>query len=184
MDFSSSKTKKNLEFAFAGESEATNKYSYYAKQARSDGYQQIGDIFDETSGNEQQHAKIWFKLLHNDGDVKGGVPDTLTNLADAAAGENYEWTTMYKNFAEEAREEGFDEIATLFERVGEVEKHHEERYRTIIEHIESGVVFKKDKVVAWKCLKCGYIHFDTEPPAVCPACAHPRSYYELRCENY
>lgn len=184
MDFASSKTKENLEIAFAGESKATNKYAYYAKQARKDGYQQIGNIFDETSGNEKQHAKMWFKILENDGDVKGGVPDTLANLADAAAGENYEWTDMYKNMAETAREEGFNDIAILFERVGDVEKHHEERYRKLIENIEKGVVFKNDKVVAWKCLECGYIHFATEPPTICPACSHPQAYYELRCENF
>ena len=184
MDFASSKTKENLAYAFSGESQATNKYAYYAKQARNDGYQQIGAIFDETSGNEKQHAKLWFKALINEGNTRGPIPATLTNLADAAAGENEEWTQMYKGFAETAREEGFDELAILFERVGEVEKHHEERYRKIIESLEKGTVFKNDNVVAWKCRECGYIHFGTEPPEVCPACAHPRAYYELRCENY
>lgn len=184
MDFSTSKTKENLEFAFAGESQATNKYSYYAKAARSEGYQQIGNIFDETSGNERQHAKMWFKILHSNGDVKGGVPATLANLADAAAGENQEWTHMYKEFAETAKAEGFEDIAVLFERVGEVEKHHEDRYRQLIENLENGVIFKRDNVVSWKCLECGYIHFGTEPPAICPACSHPKAYYELRCENY
>jgi rubrerythrin len=184
MDFASSKTKENLEFAFAGESQATNKYSYYAKCARSEGYQQIGNIFTETSGNERQHAKIWFKILHNDGSVNGKMPDTLANLADAAAGENEEWTHMYKGFAETARAEGFEDIAILFDRVGEVEKQHEERYRKLIEDLEQGIVFKRDKLVAWKCLECGYVHFGTEPPEVCPACSHPQGYYELRCENY
>jgi rubrerythrin len=184
MDFASSKTKGNLEYAFSGESQATNKYAYYADRARSDGYQQVGDIFDETSGNERQHAKIWFKILHNDGAIKGGIPSTLANLADAAAGEHEEWTRMYKEFAETATEEGFADIATLFERVGEVEKNHEERYRKLIEHIESGAIFKRDKVYAWKCLKCGHVHFGTEPPELCPACSHPKAYFELRSENY
>lgn len=184
MDFASSKTKENLEYAFGGESKATNKYSYYAKVARNEGYQQIGNIFDETSGNERQHAKMWFKILHNDGDVKGAMPTTLSNLADAAAGENEEWTQMYKGFAETAHAEGFEDIALLFERVGEVERHHEERYRKLIKNLEDGVVFKRDKVVAWKCLECGFIHFGTEPPEICPACSHARAYYEVRSENY
>lgn len=184
MEFASSKTKENLEYAFAGESMATNKYNYYAKAARSEGYQQIGNIFDETSANEQQHAKMWFKLLHNNGDVKGEVPKTMANLSDAAAGENEEWTRMYKEFAEVAHKEGFEDIAALFERVGEVEKHHEERYRTLIDRLEKGVVFERDEVVAWKCLKCGFVHFGTTPPDICPACAHPQAYYELRAENY
>lgn len=184
MDFASSKTKENLEYAFAGESQATNKYAYYAKAARSEGYQQIGAIFEETSGNEQQHAKMWFRALHNNGDARGAVPATAANLADAAAGENEEWTQMYKGFAETARAEGFDELAVLFDRVGEVEKNHEERYRRILDHLEKGVTFKSDNVVAWKCRECGFVHFGTEPPEVCPACAHPRAYYELRSENY
>jgi len=184
MDFASSKTKENLAFAFAGESQATNKYAYFAKQARNEGFQQIGAIFDETSGNEQQHAKMWFRALNNNGNARGAVPNTLANLAAAAAGENEEWTQMYKEFAETALEEGFDELADLFKRVGEVEKHHEERYLKIIDHLEKGVTFKNDNVVAWKCLECGYIHFGTEPPDLCPACAHPKAYYELRCENY
>jgi len=184
MDFASSQTKENLAFAFAGESQATNKYAYFAKQARSDGYEQIGAIFDETSGNEKQHAKLWFKALCNNGDTRGAIPSTLDNLEAAAAGENEEWTHMYKGFAETAREEGFNELAVLFELVGSVEKNHEERYRTIIEHLEKGVTFKNDAVVAWKCRECGYIHFGTTPPDICPACAHPQAYYELRCENY
>ncbi|MDR3137137.1 MAG: rubrerythrin family protein [Coriobacteriales bacterium] len=184
MDFSASKTKENLEYAFAGESKATNKYSYYADRARSDGYRQIGAIFDETAGNERQHAKLWFKILHNDGSIKGGIPATLANLADAAAGENEEWTRMYKEFADTAREEGFDDVALLFDRVGEIERGHEERYRTLIERLEKGEVFKRDKVYAWKCLQCGHVHFGTEPPEACPACAHPRAFFELRPENY
>ena len=166
MDFASSKTKENLAVAFAGESQATNKYAYYAKQARAEGYQQIGNIFDETSANEKAHAKMWYKALSNEGDARGAVPDTVANLAAAAAGENAEWTRMYKEFAATAREEGFDQLAALFELVGEVEKHHEERYRQIIEHLEKGATFKNDNVVAWKCLECGYIHFGTEPPEV------------------
>ncbi|MDR2035784.1 MAG: rubrerythrin family protein, partial [Coriobacteriales bacterium] len=158
MDFESSQTKKNLAFAFAGESQATNKYAYFAKAARSEGYQQIGAIFDETSGNEQQHAKMWFRALQNSGDARGAVPKTLDNLEAAANGENEEWTQMYKEFAETAKAEGFAELAVLFERVGEVEKHHEERYRRIIDHLQKGVTFKSDKVVAWKCLECGFIH--------------------------
>ena len=184
MDFASSKTKENLEFAFAGESQATNKYSYFAKQARSEGYQQIGAIFDEISGNEREHAKMWFKALNNEGNCRGALPDTLANLAAAAAGENEEWTQMYKEFSETAREEGFIQLSNLFKLVGEVEKHHEERYRQIIDHLEKGVTFKNDKVVAWKCLECGYVYFGAEVPEICPACAHPRAYYELRCENY
>jgi rubrerythrin len=184
MDFATSKTKENLEYAFSGESQATNKYSYYADKARSEGYQQVGAIFDETSGNERQHAKIWFKILHNDGSVKGGVPSTLANLADAAAGENEEWTQMYKEFAATAKDEGFEDIAILFERVGEIEKHHEERYRKLIADLESGVVFKRDMVCSWKCLKCGHVHFGTEAPKICPACSHPQGYFELRDENY
>ncbi|MCL2528932.1 MAG: rubrerythrin family protein [Coriobacteriia bacterium] len=184
MDFASSKTKENLATAFAGESQATNKYAYFAKQARNEGYQQIGAIFDETSGNERQHAKMWFRALCNDGNARGAVPNTLANLAAAAAGENEEWTQMYKEFAQTAREEGFDELAVLFEHVGEVERHHEERYLKILEHIEKGTTFKSESEVAWKCLECGFIHFGTEAPDLCPACAHPKAYYELRCENY
>jgi rubrerythrin len=183
-DFASSRTKANLEAAFSGESQATNKYSYYADKARKEGYQQIGNIFDETSGNERQHAKMWFQILHSGGKVRGAVPATLENLADAAGGENYEWTEMYATFAKEAREEGFTEIAELFEAVGAIEKDHEERYRTLIDRLEKGEVFKRDKVYAWKCLKCGHVHFGEEPPVSCPACGHPKGYFELRSENY
>jgi rubrerythrin len=183
-DFATSKTKANLEAAFSGESQATNKYSYFSDKARQEGYQQIGDIFAETSGNERQHAKMWFQILSADGAVRGAVPTTSDNLLAAAAGENYEWTTMYKDFAADAREEGFDEIATLFEAVGAVEKDHEERYKLLTERLEKGEVFKRDKVYAWKCLKCGHVHFGTEPPKACPVCAHPTAYFELRSENY
>jgi rubrerythrin len=164
-----SKTKANLEAAFAGESQATNKYAYYAEKARQEGYQQIGDIFEETSGNERMHAKRWFAILHNDGATNIKIPPTVTNLVDAAAGENYEWTEMYKGFAETAREEGFEDIATLFDAVGAVEKEHEERYLLLKERLEKGEVFKRDGVKSWKCLKCGHIHFGTEAPAACPA---------------
>jgi rubrerythrin len=183
-EFATSKTKANLEYAFAGESKATNKYAYYADKARGEGYQQIGAIFDETSLNERQHAKLWFRALCNDGSVKGPVAATSVNLADAAAGENEEWTQMYKDFAEEAKAEGFDELALLFERVGEVEKGHEERYLKLLERLEKGEVFKRDNVYAWKCLKCGHVHFGTEPPELCPVCSHPKGYFELRSENF
>jgi rubrerythrin len=184
VDFATSKTKANLEVAFSGESQATNKYLYYSDKARKEGYQQIGDIFAETAGNERQHAKIWFQILHSGGKVRGAVPSTLENLADAAAGENYEWTDMYENFAREAREEGFDEIAELLAGIGAIEKDHEERYRKLIERLEAGEVFKRDTVYAWKCLKCGHIHFGEEPPVCCPVCGHPKGYFELRAENY
>jgi rubrerythrin len=183
-DFATSKTKANLEAAFAGESQATNKYAYYASKARQEGYQQIGNIFEETSGNEREHAKMWFKVLHSGGAARGTVPGTLENLADAAAGENYEWTDMYATFAKEAREEGFNEIAELFDGVAVVEKEHEQRYRKLIERLEAGEVFKRDKVYAWKCLNCGHIHFGEVAPDVCPVCAHPKAYFELRSENY
>jgi rubrerythrin len=183
-DFATSKTKANLEAAFSGESQATNKYSYYADKARQEGYQQIADIFAETSGNERQHAKMWFQILMSAGEVRGCVPKTAQNLLDAASGENYEWTTMYADFATEARAEGYEDIATLFEAVGAVEKDHEARYRLLAERLEAGAVFKRDKVYAWKCLKCGHVHFGTEPPEFCPVCAHPRAYFELRSENY
>lgn len=173
------KTEANLMAAFAGESQATNKYAYYASKAKKDGYVQIAKIFEETSGNEREHAKLWFKLLHN-----GGVPDTLTNLADAAEGENYEWTDMYATFAKEAREEGFDHIANLFEGVAEVEKHHEERYRKLFRNIDEKIVFSRDGDCMWHCLNCGHIHFGKEAPELCPVCAHPRAYFQLAANNY
>jgi rubrerythrin len=183
-DFASSKTKANLETAFSGESQATNKYSYYSDKARQEGYQQIGDIFAETSGNERQHAKMWFKILSSNGEGRGAVPGTIQNLNDAADGENYEWTDMYATFATEARAEGYNEIAALFDAVAAIEKGHEERYRKLIERLEKGEVFKRDKVYAWKCLNCGHIHFGEEAPKLCPACAHPQAYFELQSENY
>lgn len=172
------KTEQNLNAAFAGESQARVKYQFYASKAKKEGYEQIAAIFQETSDNEKEHAKIWFKLLHD------GVADTMTNLKDAAAGENYEYTDMYKKFAEEAREEGFNEIAELFEKVGEIEKHHEERYLKLVKNIEEGMVFKGDGVTVWKCRNCGYIHIGDSAPEVCPVCNHPQSYFEIQAENY
>ena len=172
------KTEQNLNAAFAGESQARVKYQFYASKAKKEGYEQIAAIFQETSDNEKEHAKIWFKLLHD------GVADTMTNLKDAAAGENYEYTDMYKKFAEEAREEGFNEIAELFEKVGEIEKHHEERYLKLVKNIEEGMVFKGDGVTVWKCRNCGYIHIGDSAPEKCPVCDHPQSYFEIQAENY
>ncbi len=179
MELKGSKTEKNLEAAFAGESMARNKYTYYASQAKKEGYEQIADIFLETAENEKEHAKLWFKALHGN-----KVPKTVENLKDAAAGENYEWTSMYADFAKVAKEEGFDEIAALFEAVGGIEKHHEERYADLLKNIEGGVVFKKDKVVMWKCRNCGYIHVGESAPEVCPVCKHPQSFFEVRATNW
>ena len=176
-DLKGTKTEKNLQTAFAGESQARNKYTYYASKAKKDGYEQIAAIFEETANNEKEHAKLWFKLLH------GGIPDTLTNLADAAAGENYEWTDMYATFAKEAKEDGFDYIAKLFEGVAKIEKRHEERYRKLIENIEGGLVFSRDGDMIWECRNCGHIHIGKEAPEVCPVCAHPRAYFELHKTN-
>ena len=173
------RTEANLMAAFAGESQATNKYSYYASKAKKDGYVQIANIFEETARNEREHAKIWFKLLHD-----GGVPDTMANLADAAAGETYEWTDMYATFAKEAREEGFDEIAFLFDGVAAIEKEHEERYRKLLANIEGGLVFSRDGDMIWQCGNCGHIHVGPKAPQVCPVCAHPQAYFELRAQNY
>jgi rubrerythrin len=179
MNLKGTKTEQNLMAAFAGESQARNKYSYYASKAKKDGYVQIANIFEETAANEKEHAKLWFKYLHG-----GAVPSTEENLKDAADGENYEYTDMYAKFAVEAREEGFNEIAELFEKVGEIEKHHEERYRKLIENIEKGMVFKGDGVTVWKCRNCGYIHIGDSAPEVCPVCNHPQSYFEIQAENY
>ena len=173
------RTEANLLAAFAGESQARNKYTYYASRAKKDGYEQIAALFTETAENEKEHAKIWFKLLHD-----GAVPDTVTNLKDAAAGENYEWTDMYAAFAKEAREEGFTEIAALFEGVAKIEKEHEERYLALLKNIEDGVVFKKDNVRVWKCRNCGHIHVGESAPEVCPVFAHPQAYFELQEKNY
>ena len=179
MDIKGSKTEKCLEAAFAGESQAHTKYLYYASKAKSEGYEQIASIFTETALNEKEHAKLWFKYLHD-----GAVPDTLTNLNDAADGENYEWTDMYDDFAKVADSEGFDEIAAKFRAVGAIEKRHEERYRTLIANIEGGLVFSRDGEKIWICRNCGHICVGKEAPELCPVCAHPRSYFELLSENY
>ena len=179
MELKGSKTEANLNAAFAGESMARNKYTFYASQAKKEGYEQIADIFLETAENEKEHAKLWFKALHGN-----AMPKTVENLKDAAAGENYEWTTMYADFAKVAKEEGFDQIAALFEGVGGIEKHHEERYNDLLRNIEGGVVFKKDKVVMWKCRNCGYIHVGETAPEVCPVCKHPQSFFEVRATNW
>lgn len=179
VDFESSQTKKNLEYAFAGESQAHTKYQYYASQAKKEGYVQIQQIFLETSLNEKEHAKLWFKYLHG-----GAVPDTLTNLLDAAAGENGEWTEMYAEFAATAKEEGFTEIAAKFKMVGDIERAHEERYRKLAEHVEAGDVFERAGVKVWKCLNCGHLHVGAKAPKVCPVCMHPQSYFEEQAVNY
>lgn len=178
MELKGSKTEKNLMAAFAGESQAHTKYLYYASKAKKDGYVQIGKLFEETAKNEKEHAKIWFKLLHD------GMPSTLANLADAANGENYEWTDMYAGFAQEAKEEGFDEIAFLFEEVAKIEKEHEERYRKLIANIEGGLVFSRDGEKIWQCSNCGHIVIGKAAPEVCPVCAHPQAYFEIKAENY
>lgn len=172
------KTEANLQAAFAGESQAAIKYSYYASQAKKDGYEQISDIFTETSGNEKEHAKLWFKLLHD------GIQETPVNLKDAAAGEHYEWTDMYVAFAADAREEGFDDIAKMFEGVASVESEHEARYLKLFENIEKGTVFVRGQEVMWKCRNCGHIHVGKTVPDLCPVCAHPKAHFELRAQNY
>ncbi len=179
MELKGSKTESNLMAAFAGESQARNKYTFYASQARKDGYEQIADIFEETANNEKEHAKMWFKELHD-----GNIPDTLTNLKDAASGENYEWTEMYKEFAETAKEEGFNDIARLFEEVGKIEKHHEERYMKLVGNIEDNLVFSKGEETVWICRNCGYVFVGKKAPAICPVCKHPQSFMELKAENY
>jgi len=173
------KTEANLQEAFAGESQARNKYSYYASQAKKDGYNQIAAIFEETAANEKEHAKLWFKLLHD-----GKVPDTLTNLNDAAEGENYEWTDMYDRMAKEADEEGFVEIAALFRGVAAVEKEHEERYKKLIANVEGGLVFSRDGDTIWQCMNCGHIVVGKKAPQLCPVCAHPQAYFQIKPENY
>ena len=177
MELKGSKTETNLMAAFAVESEARNKYTYYASKARKEGYEQIADLFEETAANEREHAKLWFKLIH-------GIGTTEENLKDAAAGENYEWTDMYATFAKEAREEGFDRIAALFEGVAAIEKEHEERYLKLLENVENGLVFSKDGDTNWKCGNCGHIHIGKEAPKVCPVCAHSQAYFEVKAENY
>ena len=173
------KTEQNLKEAFAGESMARNKYTYFASKAKKDGYVQIAAIFEETAANEKEHAKMWYKYLNG-----GGISDTMTNLADAAAGENFEWTDKYNRMSREAREEGFDEIADTFEMVGAIEKHHEERYRKLLKNIEDKRVFSKDGDVIWQCANCGHIVIGKDAPEVCPVCAHPQSYFQVLAENY
>ena len=178
MELKGSKTEANLMTAFAGESQARNKYSYYASNAKKNGYVQIANIFEETAGNEKEHAKIWFKLLHD------GMPDVRQSLEDAANGENFEWTDMYAKFAKEAKEEGFDRIAYLFEAVGKIEKEHEERYRKLIENLDNAQVFTKPNEQMWICTNCGHIHYGTSAPEMCPVCAHAKAYFEVKASNY
>ena len=178
-DLKGSKTEANLMAAFAGESQARNKYTYYAAQAKKDGYVQIAKIFEETAHNEQEHAKIWFKLLHG-----GSVPATPENLKDAAEGEHYEWTDMYAGFAETAKEEGFADIAHLFNSVGKIEKEHEDRYRALLGNIEAQKVFRKDSPVEWECSNCGHRHTNEASPEVCPVCVHPKSFFMVTARNY
>ena len=179
MELKGSKTEANLMAAFAGESQARNKYTYYASKAKKEGFEQIAAIFEETANNEKEHAKMWFKQLHN-----GEVPSTIDNLKDAANGENYEWTEMYEEFAKVAEEEGFTEIARLFRGVGEIEKHHEERFLKLVDNIDNNLVFKKDEEVVWICRNCGHVYYGKEAPKVCPICNHPQSYMEMKAENY
>ena len=179
MELKGSKTEQNLMAAFAGESQARNKYTYFASKAKKDGYEQIAAIFEETANNEKEHAKMWFKELHG-----GEVPSTEENLLDAANGENYEWTDMYAGFAKEAHEEGFDKIARLFESVAKIEKEHEERYKTLLENIKNERVFNKEESVVWVCRNCGHVHVGKAAPKVCPVCNHPQSYFEMKSINY
>jgi len=179
MNLKGTKTEQNLLTAFAGESQARNKYSYYASQAKKDGFNQIAAFFEETANNEKEHAKLWFKLLHG-----GSIPSTAENLKDAAEGENYEWTDMYATFAKEAKEEGFDEIAFLFEGVAKVEKEHEARYLKLLENVQNDTVFERSENTLWKCGNCGHIHYGKKAPELCPVCAHPKSYFEIKGENY
>ena len=179
MDLKGSKTEKNLMTAFAGESQARNKYTYYAGKAREEGYHQIANLFEETANNEKVHARLWFQFLHDD-----KIPDTKTNLLDAAMGENYEWTDMYATFAKEAKEEGFARIAKLFEMVGEIEKTHEERYRKLLANIENGEVFAANEETAWECMECGHIHYGVKAPGKCPVCMENQEKFMRRPNNY
>ena len=179
MELKGSKTEQNLMAAFAGESQARNKYTYFASKAKKEGYEQIAAIFEETANNEKEHAKMWFKELYG-----GEVPSTLENLLAAAEGENYEWTDMYAEFAKTAEDEGFTRIAYLFNEVAKIEKEHEERYRKLRENIENGVVFEKKEQTMWICRNCGHVHYGEKAPKVCPVCAHPQSYFEVRAINY
>ncbi|MBR4799780.1 MAG: rubrerythrin family protein [Clostridia bacterium] len=179
MELKGSKTEQNLMTAFAGESQARNKYTYYASVAKKEGYTVIADIFEETAGNEKEHAKIWFKLLHD-----GGVPTTAENLLDAANGENYEWTDMYAGFAATAKEEGFDKIAYLFEAVGKIEKEHEQRYRELLEKVKKDEIFISEDVTVWICSNCGHIHVGPKAPELCPVCQHPKAYFQKKVNKF
>ena len=179
MELKCSRTEANLMAAFAGESQARNKYTYYASKAKKEGFVQIAEIFEETANNEKEHAKIWFKLLHD-----GDIPTTAANLLDAAEGENYEWTDMYAEFAKVAKEEGFDRIAYLFDAVGKIEKEHEERYRKLLSNVEGDLVFSRDGDCIWQCANCGHIHVGKKAPEMCPVCAHPKAYFKLLAKNY
>ena len=179
MELKGSRTEQNLQAAFAGESQARNKYTYYASKARKEGYVQIANLFEETANNEKEHAKIWFKLLHD-----GEVPTTSVNLLDAAEGENYEWTDMYAEFARVAKEEGFTRIAFLFEKVGEIEKHHEERYRKLLANVEGDLVFSREGDTVWQCANCGHIVVGKKAPVKCPVCDHPQAYFQELAQNY
>ncbi len=178
-DLKGTKTEKNLQDAFAGESQARNKYTYFASKAKKDGYVQIGKIFEETANNEKEHAKMWYKLLNG-----GSVSDTATNLLAAAEGENFEWTDMYDRMAREAEEEGFDEIAVKFRAVGQIEKEHEARYRKLLTNVKDGIVFSRDGEKMWQCSNCGHIVIGKQAPEECPVCNHPQSYFEIKAENY
>ena len=173
------KTEANLATAFAGESQARNKYAYYASKARKEGYVQIANLFEETAANEKEHAKIWFKLLHG-----GEVPTTEENLLDAANGENYDWTDMYAKMAKDAREEGFQDIAFLFEKVGAIEKTHEERYRKLLTNVKEGLVFSREGDCIWECSNCGHIVIGPKAPQMCPVCKHPQAYFQIKAQNY
>ncbi|MDR0375229.1 MAG: rubrerythrin family protein [Treponema sp.] len=179
MELKGSKTEKNLQTAFAGESQARNKYTYYASKAEKEGYVQIAALFRETADNEKEHAKLWFKLLHGN-----DIPDTTTNLKDAAAGENYEWTDMYAGFEKDAKEEGFTQIAAMFKMVGAIEREHEERYRKLLANVEGGLVFSRDGDQTWICSNCGHIVIGKKAPDVCPVCNHPKAYFHIRANNY
>lgn len=178
-DLKGTKTEKNLQDAFAGESQARNKYTYFASKARKEGYQQIAALFEETANNEKEHAKLWFKLLNG-----GSIGSTVDNLKEAAAGENYEWTDMYDRMAREADEEGFPEIAERFRGVGAIEKHHEERYRRLLENIEEGIVFSRDGDTIWVCRNCGHVVVGKKAPEICPVCDHAKAYFELQANNF
>ncbi len=178
MQLKDSKTMQNLMTAFAGESQARNKYTYFASKAKKEGYVQIAALFEETANNEKEHAKLWFKIIN------GGIGSTADNLKAAAEGENYEWTDMYATFAKEAREEGFEEIANMFEGVAKIEKEHEERYMALLNNLQNGKVFAKDEEVEWHCTNCGHIHYGKTAPEVCPVCAHPQAYFQVRAKNY